>query len=208
MTPAELAARHPSLYHLTCTDNVPDIQAHGIHPAATLFDSFGQAHLATTRRAAPIRLQNVAGRRATVSDNAPLTEAALAKCLDPGLTPQDWLYQLNRRVFFWADEARLAKLVNARNNRNRAKSVLVVDTLRFAEAYRDNIELCPINSGSTIHKPTRRGLATFTPLGRLSFAEWRVLRGYRDTICEVTVCVGIPDLIDFVIEIREPWRSI
>ena len=35
----------------------------------------------------------------------------------------------------------------------------------------DDIEICPINSGSTIRKPARRGLKTFTPLGALPYKD-------------------------------------
>ena len=128
---------------------------------------------------------------------------ALANCLDHGLTPQDWLRELNRRVFFWADEARLQKLIQAKNNRGQDKSVLVLNTLTVAEAYSHLIELCPINSGATVRRAVRRGAATFTPLGAFGYHEWRALRGRRDSIREVTFSDAIPNVFSHMIEVRD-----
>ena len=123
-----------------------------------------------------------------------MMEAALARCLDDGLTPDDWLSMLSARVLFWANEAGLDRRLPARANLGRAVTVLVVDTLALAHACAGQIELSAINSGATIRRPARRGLSTFTPMLRHSFAEWSRLWSRRDTVLEVTVVGGVREV--------------
>ncbi len=80
--------------------------------------------------------------------------------------------------------------------------MLTIDTLPLARDYADAIELSPINSGATIRKPARRGLATFTPLRAMPYVAWSAKRGRRDRILEVTVVGGIPDIAKYVIAVR------
>jgi hypothetical protein len=139
--------------------------------------------------------------RAFINDNLPLSEKALENCLDDGLTPRDWLRILNARVFFWADKEGLNRLLGARLNRSRSREVIVVDTLSLAQAHAERIDLCPINSGATLRKATRRGLNTFTPMMRHSFTDWSKLRGRRDQILEVTVQDHVLDMANHVLEV-------
>jgi hypothetical protein len=118
---------------------------------------------------------------ATLIDNLPLTEAALEKSLDSGMSPAEWLRLLNARDFFWATEERLSRHLMAR-------------------AHAKKIDLCPINSGSTFRKPALRGAATFTPMGRYDFDFWRRLRGQPDEIVEVTILAGVPDIARHVVK--------
>jgi hypothetical protein len=167
MTPEALAARHPKLFHVTVAENFSGIEAHGLLPTAHLLDRFAvpaderARHLA--RRPARVRLSHPAHGEAFLTDNTPLSEAALAKCLD-GMAPAAWLALLNAHVFFWASADGLAALANARLNRGRALVVLELDTLSLAAAHMDTLALSPINSGSTIRKPARRGAHTFVTL--------------------------------------------
>jgi hypothetical protein len=154
------------------------------------------------RRATAMRLHHPHHGSVVINDQSPMTEAALAGCLDDGLRPADWLVLMNERVFLWADEEGLERLLGARLNRSRALEVLVIDTLSLTSAHADSIELCPINSGATMRKPARRGLATFTPLARLSYEAWSRKRGRRDRILEVTVRGGVPDIARHTLEVR------
>ena len=139
-----------------------------------------------------------------ITDNLPLSEGRLARVLDDSLGVEDWMAMLNRRVFFWADERRVARLRDARENRSRDRLLLVFDTAGLAGRYADAIEIAPINTGATLHQPPRRGLTTFTPLGRMTHAEWSRLRGLKqpDRIAEVTVTREIPDAMEFLLEVR------
>ena len=197
MTPEELAARHPRLFHLTLPSNLPGIERHGLLTASALMALHG-TDLARTRRPTAVLLRSAEHGDATLNDQSPMSERALAGCLDDGLTPGDWLALLNGRVFFWADRAGLERLRGARANRDRDVAVLEVNTLALAGAYAHRIELSAINSGSTIRRPARRGLETFTPMLAGSYGEWSRLRGGRDRVLEVTVVGGLPNVSRFL----------
>ena len=198
MSPEDLATLHPRLFHVTSPGALPGILRHGLLPTSALLDLFGVPHPAraeveAARRPASVELRHAVHGTATIMDNVPLQERALASCLDDGLHPADWLRLLNARVFLWADEAGMARLLRARLNRTRPRDVLVFDTLGVARTCAGRVPVSAINSGSTLRRPARRGLGTFTPLERHPYAAWRRLRGQRDRILEVTVLGGIPD---------------
>ena len=157
-----------------------------------------------TRRSQSKVLQHESLGQAVITDNIPLLEAPLARCLDDGLTPADWCGKLNERVFFFVREADLDGLLNADAARKRDRLVLVLNTLSVATAYADQMELSPINSGNTRRAAARRGHATFTPLLLHSYEEWRRLRMERgeksrlDSIKEVTVVGGVHDVESYL----------
>lgn len=207
MTPEDLAARHPRLYHVADPGALPGILRHGLLPTSDLLRLFGVAGaerfaLERRRRPASVRLSHPEHGEAVITDNLPLSEAALEACLDDGLAPADWLAILNGRVFFWPDEDGLARLLGARLNRGRPRLVLVLDTLGLARRHHGRIELSAINTGSTIRRPARRGLSTFTPLRLHDYEGWRRLRGGLDRIREVTVVGGVGDVGDHLVEHR------
>lgn len=78
--------------------------------------------------------------------------------------------------------------------------MLVIDTHALAAAYYKKTHICPINSGSTIRKPARRGIETFTPLGEMPYKAWQKKRGKQDRILEVTVLDHIPDIKKYTID--------
>lgn len=139
--------------------------------------------------------------RVVINDNTPLTEEALAGCLEGDLRPADWLRMLNERVFFWADEKGLDRLLRARANRGRPCDVLEIDTLSLARTHGPRIELSPINSGATLRRPAKRGVSTLTPLESVSYEEWRRLRARRDTVLEVIVRDGVPDIAKHLVSV-------
>jgi hypothetical protein len=208
MTPEELAERHPRLYHITEADAWPVIAQRGLLSTHRLLDLFEvdperRAHLATRRRPQPVALTHPEHGQVVLNDQGPLSEKALSSCLDDGLAPADWLALLNDRAFFWADQASFDRHLSSWRNHGRPHLVLVVDTLSLARAYAGRIEICPINSDSTMRRPARRGLGTFTPLEALDFETWCRKRGQRDTIREVVVREGVDDIGRYVIEVRD-----
>jgi hypothetical protein len=210
MTPEELAAMHPRLYHATDAANLDGILRHGLLSTSRILNLCGapdeeRAAFTRQRRRDRVTLEHPDGGVAVITDNSPLHEGNLARCLDDGLSVEDWCTKLNERVFFWVDERSLHRLLNAEASRQRDRVVLVFDTESLAQAYAGQIELSPINSGSSLRKPARRGHATFAPLLRQSYAEWRQLRVERgekttpDTIKEVTVLGGIEHVERFLV---------
>jgi uncharacterized protein DUF7002 len=207
LTPEDLAARHPRLYHVADPAALPGILRHGLLPTSALLSLFevpeaDRPAIERRRRPAGVALSHPVHGRAVITDNLPLSEAALEACLDDGLAPADWLGILNGRVFFWPDEESLGRLLGARLNRRRERLVLVLDTLSLARRHQRRVELAAINTGSTIRRPARRGLSTFTPLLRHDYLTWRRLRGGLDRIREVTVVGGVADVADHLVEHR------
>ena len=144
--------------------------------------------------------------RVVLNDNMPIQMTKLARCLEDGLTPEDWLAELNRRVFFWVREARMQGLAGAHINRADPRELLVLDTASVVAACGTRMHLAPINTGNTLRDPVRRGRATFTPLGAMDYAAWRRLRAHRkaslDMVVEVTVLGAVPDIERHLIERR------
>jgi hypothetical protein len=221
MSPEDLAKRHPRLYHLTAPSALEGIKRHGLlstNELLTLFEASEAKRyiIANKRRPKSETLDHPEYGRATISDNAPLSERKLAKCLDDNLTVSDWLNILNSRVFFWADKGRLNTHLNARLNRGHERLVLVFDTLRLAQRNGPRIELSPINTGATAYNPTRRGLSTFVPLARHSYAEWQKPRQYQrktpDKIVEVTITGAVVNvsclLVDHYIAVGTSKRRV
>jgi len=121
-----------------------------------------------------------------INDQAPMNAAALSKCLID-LSPEQWCRSLNRRVFFWPTQGRLAKHIGATLAAGRPKIVFsfkirsVFDVLDF-----DSFEFSAINSGNTMRKAAPRGSATFLKASDYPFQERRKSRGLGDAIAEVT----------------------
>jgi hypothetical protein len=121
-----------------------------------------------------------------INDQAPMNAAALSKCLID-LSPEQWCRSLNRRVFFWPTQGRLAKHIGATLAAGRPKIVFsfktrsVFDVLDF-----DSFEFSAINSGNTMRKAVPRGSATFLKASDYPFQERRKSRGLGDAIAEVT----------------------
>ncbi len=208
MTIDELARLHPYLFHVTTPGAWASIRQHGLLSTQRLLDLFDvevelRQQLQTSRRAIAVPLHHAQYGDVVLNDNLPLTEKALSRCLDDGLTPGQWLAMLNERVFFWPDEAGLASMINARINRNRTREVLVIETARLPPVIADRMELCPINSGSTIRKPARRGLCTFTPISKYTYRDWQKLRGRRDRIREVIIRDSLDAIENYVVEVRQ-----
>jgi hypothetical protein len=209
MTPAELAAEAPRLFHVTPPGAGESIRVQGLRCTKSLvhsstLDAQRREALLSERRASEVPLPLTDGRTVRLNDQLPLGLKALQACLDDGWSAADWIAHLNQHVFFWPSEERLLSLLNARMNREREREVLVFDTLSLVSAHAVRTHLSPINSGATMRKAARRGAATFTPIAAHSFAQWRRLRGKRqpDDVAEVLVRGDVPDAARHLIDVR------
>lgn len=207
MSPEELATKHPKLYHVTEAGAWESISRLGLHSTKSLLKLFEisddqNTRILSKRRPLPIPLEHPLYGHVVINDNFPISESNLAKCLEDNLSPSDWLRILNSKIFFFVNEDKCNDLLSAKQNTNRPKTLITLDTLSLSKAYADFVELSPINSGATIHQPAKRGLSTFTPLLAKSYEEWRRQRGKLDKIKEVAVTTGITNIADFVTDVR------
>jgi hypothetical protein len=200
MDVAELVATYPRLFHMAESGAWAGIQRHGLLSTSALLDLFevdGELRVAleSSRRPESMTIDHPVHGRAVVRDQIPLREGPLAQCL-VGMTAIDWYRELNRRVFFWLDDARVASLLRAQAYRDRPHDVLTVDTASLVAAHEEEIELAPINTGSTIYNPRPRGVGTFLSIADYPFDDWRRRRSRCAAVTELAVIGRVPDMVD------------
>ncbi len=217
----ELVSRYPRLWHMAHDGAWPAIRDHGLMSAGALLDAYDvqgpRRHaLRSCRRPESVPLDADALPMAVIRDQKPMTDAALIRCLDDGLTPRDWYELLNSRTFFWLSRARIWTLLRARAYRDVRQTVLTLDTARLVAAHRDRIWLSPINSGATLFKPQRRGKQTFQRIAAFPYEARSATRIDANNVVELVVDHSVPDVADFVLAVHsvqnseilgEVWRS-
>jgi Family of unknown function (DUF7002) len=205
ITIAELSGRFPLLYHMAQLGSWRSVEEHGLLSTTALLDLFElrgneRFRIESCHRPDSIPITHPVHGSAVIRDQKPMSDTSVRKALTGGLKPTDWYRELNSRVFFWLTEKRLNTLLNARAYRSQRHDVLVVDTKRLVERHERKIVLCAINSGCTIPFPHNRGLDTFRRMADYPYAS---RKRNRDPIVELAVDYSVPDIRDFVIEVRE-----
>lgn len=206
MTPAEvdqLTRDCPFLYHMAMRGSWPLIREHGLLPTSLLMqlldvDDVTHRKLTTQRRPSAVPIAHPAFGEVVVRDQIPLLDSDLERCLRDGLTPQDWHRLLNERVFFWLTEKRLQSLLCAGAYRTQEHVVLKLRSAQLIRDHRDRIELSPMNSGCTRPYAHPRGRDTFLPINAYSYAGWRRKRSRQESVVELTVIGGVPNVADYV----------
>ncbi len=207
MTDAELAELlHccPTLYHMAERGSWPGIRRHGLLSTAALLDLFGvppagRAAIEAAHRPAGVTLRHPCHGSATIRDQKPMSDAALRRCLEGGMTPPEWYRLLNGKVYFWLTPERLHKLLRGKEYRHAEHDVLELDAAALVAACRDRITLSPINSGATFNLgPAPRGPETFQPVERYDYASRRKRRPPAGCVTELTVTHSVPDVHRFV----------
>jgi hypothetical protein len=220
MTEEELIATYPRLYHMAHDGAWPAIEQHGLLSASALLDLYGvdgerRFALESQRRPESVELQRQGLMGAVIRDQKPMRDHLLARCLQDGLTPQEWYKILNSRSFFWLSSERIWRLLRARAYREQPQTVLTIDTAGLLAAHRESIWLTPINSGSTLFNPQPRGNDTFRRIADFPFKE-RSKRRKEDNVVELVVDHSVPDVAAHVLAVHrvqddriveEIWRS-
>jgi hypothetical protein len=201
----ELCERFPRLYYMAQLGSWPSIQKYGLLSTTALLDLFElrgdeRFRIESCHRPESITIVHPKHGRAVIRDQKPMSDLSLRKALRRGLKPIDWYRELNSRVFFWLTEKRLNTLMNARAYRRQRHSILVVDTEGLVKRHEHRIMLCAINSGCTIPFPHKRDLKSFRRIAEYPYAN---RKRNRDPIVELAVDHSVPDICDFVTEVRE-----
>lgn len=182
--------------------SLESIERHGLLSTTALLDLYGvrgeeRYAVESCRRPGMVRLVHPEHGVAWVRDNKPMQEKTLSKCL-VGITPRQWYETLNHRVFFWVDEQRLMKLLNAKAYRGRSHLVLELDTAKLIKRHAQHVTLSGINSGATFPLgPVERGSHTFECIA--DFPEDK-------KVVEFTVDHAVPDVVDFVLSVTR-WQG-
>ena len=199
-----LIERYPRLWHMAEDGAWPSIQQYGLLSTSALLDLYGiegreRDAIESEHRPESVEIHRQGLARAVVRDQKPMSDNGLVRCLQDGLTPEEWYRILNSKTFFWLTEQRLSTLLNARPYRELAHTVLAVDTAALVRTHEVNVRLCPMNSGCTKPFPHPRGRRTFLPISEYPFDERRN-RG-ADAVVELAIEGGVPDIARHVISV-------
>lgn len=199
MEVGDLATRYPVVYHMAELGTWPSIKKHGLLSTAALLDLFEvkgarRATIESQWRPWGETIEHPVHGRAVIRDQRPMPENELRPLLT-GIEPRDWYKLLNGKVFFWAEEYRLRKLLGAVMYRDRSHDVLTVDTQGLVDRHLQQMWLTDQNTGSVLSGKTR-GADTFKRV-RDFRAPW---------VTEVAVDYSVPLVADFTIKVEE-WQG-
>lgn len=204
------SAPPPSLeraFHLAEADNWPSIQARGLLSASALAALPGNTDADRRRVMAHRPVRTVLSDGTVIRDQGPMPPAALRPCLR-GMTPDEWYALLNAKVFFWIDGERLGRHLRA--CRRQAQVVMEIDATALLRRYGAQAAVSPFNTGNARRRPAVRGRATFVPWPTWCESGWRHESdglGTRPRPCrhkpaELTIPEAVPDIMDFVLDVR------
>lgn len=205
MDTAELARLYPRLYHVAEAGTWPAIERRGLLTSAQLCELFAVApyrrvELLHARRSAKAPLDHPEHGWAVLRDQGPLSSAKLAACLEDGTTVEQWLGALNDRVFFWLQENRLDRMLNAYSDQHH--DVITVDTAALLERHADRVRLSRINSGSTAYVARPRGPRTFQKIADYPHPPRQRAVAAATDVAELCVLDGVPDLAAAVVRVE------
>ena len=198
--PAELVRRYPKLYHLTHLANVDSIRRLGLLSTSALLDLFeiesaARRAIEASNRRELVPIEHPRHGAAILRDQKPMDDSGLRRALRDGITPEEWYRLVNRHVFFWVDEARVERLLNAKAYRNQRHALIMASTAGLLQRHLDRVVLSPINTGATKPMPHPRGRDCFVPLSSYPFDAWNAKRRGKDAVVELAVGDGVPDLM-------------
>ena len=190
VTREEFVRAYPTLFHVSLANDVDQISRHGLLSTSALLDfcevgGSERFSIESRRRPKAVPISHPVHGSFLINDQAPMSDAALGKCLID-LSPQEWCESLNRRVFFWPTRSRLEKHLAARLARGNRRLVFSFNTRAFVDRFGDLIELSPINSGNTMRNAVPRGSKTFLPMSEYPFHERKKQAGLASAVAEVT----------------------
>lgn len=205
ITPEELVARYPKLYHMAEADTWDSIRTHGLLSTSALLDLYEikgiqRYAIESEHRPDSVPISHAVYGTAVIRDQKPMSDSGLLRCLRD-VTPREWYETLNRRVFFWLTRERLLTLLNAKPYRAQKHCVLTIDTALMLERHLDEITLAPLNSGCTKPYPHPRGSNTFLPLQEYPYESRRKKNDYS-AIVELTVDYKVTDVEDLTVKVE------
>jgi hypothetical protein len=186
------------------SDTWPSIKKRGLMSTSAVLDHFGikgreRSLIEAAHRPEKISL-GVEGSRVVLRDQKPMEPQRLQQGLIDGTTVSEWYKLINGKVFFWAEESRLLRLLNARHYRDLTHDVLTINTASLVKKYENAIWLSHMNSGNTLPVPHPRGMDLFKKISAYPVNK----RGNRPAkeVVELVVDYGVPDIAAHVTAIR------
>lgn len=198
----ELISDCPLLFHMAEEGSWELIAERGLLSTSALLDEYGikgsrREEIELRHRPASVKLEIDNEAVATIRDQKPMSDNGLIRSLPAYISPADWYRTLNSKVFFWLTEERLNRLVGAREYRNKDQVILELDTRQVIERCREQIWLCPINSGCTKPFPHPRDYSTFSRIKDYPYESWRSKRKKGERVVELCVDDGVRNIKEF-----------
>lgn len=200
----KLIELYPQVYHMAELGTWGSIRERGLMSTTAVLDHLEIVEADRSRFESEHRGQKMSVKAdhpsdIVLRDQKPMPEARLLRALTDGTTPRQWYELINEKVFFWAEEERLHRLLGARDYRHLEHDVLTLDSATFIPAYAEKIWLCHMNSGNTWPVPHRRDTDVFRripdyPVGRTGKPT--------KTVVELVVDYAVPDIAQYVVEVR------
>ncbi|QZH73956.1 MAG: hypothetical protein JY451_09280 [Erythrobacter sp.] len=221
MKAEQLIETYPRLWHMAHDGAWPAIRDHGLMSAEALVDAYGvgaaeRDRLLGIRRPSNKALAAPGLPGAVVRDQKPMTDNALLKCLQGGMSPEDWYRLLNGRTFFWLAAERVRGLTRAVAYRKEPQTVITLCTKSLVAVHESDIWLSPLNSGATLYVPQARGPDTFKRIADFPFEDRAKTRKPPQNVVELLVDHSVPNIADYVLAVHrmkageileEIWRS-
>jgi hypothetical protein len=139
-----------------------------------------------------------------IRDQTPMPPRALMRCLDGGISVDEWYHLVNDHVFFWHSRERAQRHLHALHD--RAQVLLTIDVWSLVAAYERVVYLTPFNIGNARRRPARRGRRTLVPLAWWRDSAWRseaepgrAERAASHPPAELLVKDGVPDICRFIV---------
>lgn len=200
----KLIGLYPRVYHMAERGAWDSIRTHGLMSATAVLDHLSiegcdRAQFESEHRSQKMDVRAGYPSNIVLRDQKPMPEDRLLKAITDGTTPQQWYELINNKVFFWAEESRLHRLLGARDYHRLEHDVLTLDSSSFIPAYAEAIWLCHMNSGNTWPMPHRRGTDIFCRI-----PDYPVKRSGNPTkpVVELVVDYAVTNIVDFVVEVR------
>ncbi len=191
------------IYHLADERNWESIQSYGLLSTEQLLNQANLNEWLHRHRQDEIQLPN----GIVIRDQRPMPPVLLARCLSTGLIPADWYALLNSQVFFWVD---LERLERQRKACTTSQYMITIDAVSLLRHYASQASVTPFNTGNARRVPARRGLESFVPYNTWINSGWVTEalalrtkpRPLKHKPVELTISDSIPDIFNFVIDIR------
>lgn len=197
-----LTRLYPRLFHLTAGDSWPSIHRRGLASAAGLAHAAGLELDPAVPRRDSLRVDLGNGESAVIRDQRPIHLPSLEVALDGRMSTDEWLAELNRRVFFFVQRRDVERLVGSPAYRRDIHLLLEVDTASLVAAHRDAIELAGINTGfAQRHNHVVRGRDTFRPLADYAHPVRQQPLTSRRELVELVVPHAVPDILDHLVSV-------
>jgi hypothetical protein len=205
----KLIELYPRVYHMAERGAWDSIRTHGLMSATAVLNHLAieggdRARFESEHRNQKMDVRAGHPSNIVLRDQKPMPEGRLIQALTDGTTPRQWYELINQKVFFWAEEQRLHRLLGARDYRRLEHDVLTLDSATFIPAYAEAIWLCHMNSGNTWPMPHRRGSEIFRRI-----PDYPVKRSGKPikTVVELVVDYAVPNIAEYVVEVRRMQGS-